>query len=500
MHAMGEVKRNVFEPDFNRSIKVEATDQRLTSNAGVLLLREADDQLQLISSIAAEMCDPRDPDRIRYTLTELIRERVYSMGLGFSAQDDLDLLCHDPAFRMAVWDRRGDQVVEERLASQPTQSRLLGTLTSNPANLRALQRGLGDSIRRHVLSTQNRVVRHATIDIDSFPIEVHGKQKGAAYNGHYERMIYHPLTASFSVGGDYDSTREGLRLGNGFIHAMLRQGQVHTADGVVRFLDHTHQQAMRMARHVDYRLDAGFTIGAVLDRMTERNRRFIGRLKRNSVLERMAEPHLKRPPGRPPAEGYQKIVELGKYQAQDWQYAQRVILVVIDEVDAETGQLALFPRFFFLVTNWREQQRSGAELLEHYRRRGTFEDRLGEFNQAIGVHLSSPSFKENEATFFLALLAYNLTSICRNELEDAVGGCWDLRRFQQFVLRVGGLCIKGSRRLLMRIAQSAEPLWRRLASRLQDWALPAELTRRLKHHVGFTPPPPHAHLGAVLRS
>ena len=175
---MGEVNRNVFEPEFNRSIKVEATDQRLTSNAGVLLLREADQRLQLISSMAEGMHDPRDPGRIRYSLTELFRERVYTMSLGFSAQDDVDLLCHDPAFRMAVWDRRGDQVVHERLASQPTQSRLLRTLASNGENLRGLQRGLGDSIRRHVLSSQNRVVRHATIDIDSFPIEVHGEQKG----------------------------------------------------------------------------------------------------------------------------------------------------------------------------------------------------------------------------------------------------------------------------------------------------------------------------------
>lgn len=500
MHAVGEVNRNVFEPDFNRSIKVEATDQRLTSNAGALLLREADHRLQLIWGITDSMRDPRNPDRIRYSLAELIRERVFSMSLGCSAQDDVDLLCHDPAFRMSVWDRRGAEVIAERLASQPTQSRLLRILTSNSENLRALQRGLGDSIRRHVLSSQNRVVRQATIDIDSFPIEVHGQQKGAAYNGHYRRVMYHPLLASFSVGGDYDSTREGLRLGNGFIHAMLRQGQVHTADGMVRFLDHTHQQAMRMARRIDYRLDAGYTIGAVLDRMTEMNRRFIGRLKGNAVLDRRAEPHGKRPPGRPPAEGYQKLVELGKYQADGWRHAQRVVLVVIDEPDAETGQLDLFPRYFFLITNWREEQRSAAELLEHYRRRGTFEDRLGEFNQAIGVHLSSPSFKENEATFFLALLAYNLTSICRNELEDAVGGCWDLRRFQQFALRVGGLCIKKSGRLIMRIAQSAEPLWSQLASRLQDWTLPAELARRLRRQVGFTPPPRHAHLAAVLRT
>ncbi len=44
--------------------------------------------------------------------------------------------------------------------------------------------------------------------------------------------------------------------------------------------------------------------------------RFIGRLKTNNVLERMARPHLQRPVGRPPKEGYEKIVELGEYQAE----------------------------------------------------------------------------------------------------------------------------------------------------------------------------------------
>lgn len=134
---MGEAQVNLFEPEFNRSIKVQATDQRLTSNAGVILLRDAEHRLGLIDSIAKNILDPRDPRRIRY----------------------------------------------------------------------------------------------ATIDIDSFPIEVHGNQHGAKYNGYYRKTVYHLLVASLSVGGDYDGNREGQRLGNGFIHAALRQGQVHTANG-----------------------------------------------------------------------------------------------------------------------------------------------------------------------------------------------------------------------------------------------------------------------------
>jgi hypothetical protein len=63
---MGEVLGNLFEPEFNRSIKVQGTDQRLTSNSGVVLLREADYRLDLIDSIARKVQDPRRPDRIRY--------------------------------------------------------------------------------------------------------------------------------------------------------------------------------------------------------------------------------------------------------------------------------------------------------------------------------------------------------------------------------------------------------------------------------------------------
>lgn len=493
---MGEQQSNFFEPEFNRSIKVQGTDQRITSNAGVILLREADHRLGMIDSIAANVLDPRQSDRIRYTIDELIRERVFAMAIGYSAQDDVDRLAHDPAFRAAVWNRSGDQVAHERLASQPTQSRLITILTDNTANLEALRGGLAQSVEQHVLASGGRRVAQATIDIDSFPIEVHGKQHGANYNGYYKKTVYHPLVASLCVSGDYDSTRDGKRLGNGFIHATLRQGQVHTANGMKRFVDKTDQAAHTIAQHVDYRLDAGYTIPAVMDPLSAKNRRFVGRLKTNANLEALADEHIVRPAGRPPAGGYEYTVELGSYQIDTWQHAQRLILVVVDKPDSVTGQLNLIPRWFFLVTNWSEASRSAEELLAHYRKRGTFEDRLGEFNEAIGVHLSSQGFKANEATMLLALLAFNLNSICRNELEDSVGGCWDMQRFVLFVLKVGGEMIKHSRRLVLRIAEAAEPLWSHLINRLKQWK--TNLSRRPKGQ-GFTPPPNHAHQSEVLR-
>jgi len=107
------------------------------------------------------------------------------------------------------------------------------------------------------------------------------------------------------------------------------------------------------------------------------------------------------------------------------------------QIVRETGMRGLFPRYFFLVTNWWPEQKDSWALLEHYRKRGTFEDRLGEFNAVIGKGLSAASFEANEASLLLKLLAYNLAGMLRGELEDASGTGWDLKRVQQTVLKAG---------------------------------------------------------------
>jgi hypothetical protein len=500
---MGEAQGTLFEPDFNRSIKVQTSDQRITSHAGAVLLREADHQLGLVESLAEQINDPRNPERIRYTAAELLRERIYALAMGSENQDDLDCLAHDPAMRMATWDRPGEEVLDQRLASQPTQSRLIDWLADVPGNREALRHGLFDWTNRHLRSTGkagDHAVMRATIDVDSFPIVVHGQQQGGSYNGYYRDTVYHPMVASFSVNGDYDSTREGHRLGNGFIHAMLRQGQVHTAQGVRRFMQHVVKQARQMARSFDLRLDAGYTDGGVMDDLTVERVRFCGRLKKNPVLDRLAAPHIYRPPGRPPAGGYEDVIELGQHRAKGWKHAQRLILVVVDKPDPRTGQLNLLPRYFFLITNWPKTLRSGAEVLAYYRKRGTFEDRLGEFNAVIGAHLSSREFVENEVTMLLALLAFNMTSMLRNEFEDALGGCWDLHRFQQSVLRAGGRVVKHARRLWLHVEESVGSFWRVMTQRIGQlrlpsrWSSPHGASRR-----DWVPPPPHSHLSLVLR-
>lgn len=497
---MGEAQGWLFEPEFNRAVKVDTTDERITSDAGLLLVREADHRLGLTEHLAAQLHDPRNPAKIRYTLVELLRERLYAFALGYAAQDDADRLAHDPAMKLAAWDRPGDAPLDERMASQPTQSRLVDTLTRHTQNRYALRDSLADCCVRHLRTTGgDHAARRVTLDVDSFPIQVHGQQPGAAYNGYYRETVYHPLVASYAAAGDYDSMQHGHRLGNGFVHAILRDGTAHTGQGMLRFLQETVRLAGPLGYLLDFRLDAGLVEGETLDWLTAQNLRFIGRIKRNAVIERLAEPHLTRPVGRPPKEGYEKIVELGAYQAESWAFPQRLVLVVIDEPD-QSGQLKLFPRYFFLVVGWNADEMSAEESLEHYRRRGTFEDRLGEFRGAVDPHLSYADFDENETELRLALLAFNLASVLRIEYEDAAGSCFDLARFQRDVLKAGAKVVKHARRVVVHVARVVAPFWQVLVDCLRRWKLPSQFPAPRGARVrAWMPPPGHAFLAEVRR-
>ena len=497
---MGECHGSVLEPTFNRSVKISEGDDRITSDAGVLIIREADHRLGITESLASQLCDPRNQGLIRYQMVELLRERVYGLALGYATQDDADRLAHDPAMKLAAWDRPGEQALDERLASQPTQSRLIDYLSHDPQNRAALRDSLAMSCERHLrASSGDHAAQRITVDVDSFPIAVHGNQPGAAYNGYYRDTVYHPLVASYSVAGTYDSVHEGHRLGNGFVHAILRQGQVHTAHGVHRFMQEVLRLTQGLGRVVDFRIDAGYVDGEVLDFLTDEKLRFIGRIKSNAVLERLAAPHLKRPPGRPPKEGYQTILELGPYQAETWKHPQRLVLVIVDRPDSQTGQLQLFPDHFFLIVGWKPEQLSALQALEHYRARGTFEDRLGEFQQAIGPRLSHDDFDENETLLRLSLLAFNMASMLRNEYE-ASGSCMDLARFQRDVLKAGARLVKHSRQLIVYVARVIRPLWKRFIGRIEAWRLPDRFpTPRGPRVRKWRSPPAHAFLAEVRR-
>ena len=92
----------------------------ITSDAGVLLLAQAERRMRIMDRLAAHIPDGRNPARVVHSLADILRARVLAIAAGYEDADDLDALRHDPAFKMALGKTPGEAV---GLASQPTCSR-----------------------------------------------------------------------------------------------------------------------------------------------------------------------------------------------------------------------------------------------------------------------------------------------------------------------------------------------------------------------------------------
>jgi hypothetical protein len=467
---------SLFRPAFNGSIRVEARGERLTSDAGAVVLREVLERLGISRWLAERLVDARDPDLITHPMVELLNTSLLLLGQGWRDQDDADVLRDDAVFRLAVSGRRGISPLETRqteerqrnknptepdgLASQPTLSRALRMLSSD-GNRQVLREGiLEETGRRFRAMRGGHRKRYLTIDVDSLPIEVHGHQPGSEYNGHYHARVYHPLIASVGETGD-------------LLDARLRPGNVHTAEGALEFIlplvDKVERQLCQVAA---VRIDAGFPEEKVLFGMEQHTTPYVARVKNNAVLDRMAEPYLRRPVGRPTNELRTWFYEM-EYRAESWSRPRRVVLVVLER----EGEL--FLHHFWLITNWTREQMDGQDLLDMYRQRGTAEGHMGELMSVLAPALSSSprpkshyrgavpevrfpsgdSFAQNETILLLNVLAYGLVHAARLMLEVATHEGWSLKRVRERVLRVAARVLIHGRRAVLVLAQSSAHLW-----------------------------------------
>src|SRR6201981_2154824 len=116
---------------FGSPLVMEPSAGRLTSDAGLLPIRQFDERIGLTRAFADALDDPRDPDLTEHTFLEMVRSRVYGILAGYEDQNDHDTLRTDPVFKLLA----GRSPQDEDLASQPTLSRF-----ENQINIASLKR------------------------------------------------------------------------------------------------------------------------------------------------------------------------------------------------------------------------------------------------------------------------------------------------------------------------------------------------------------------------
>jgi hypothetical protein len=155
----------------------------LSSDAGILVLREVEQRLRVADRLAACMVDRRAPELITHTLAEIIRFRLLMIGAGYEDGNDASSLRSDPIFKMAL-----DLLPSDReLCSQSTISRL-----ENLPDARALLR-MGRAMVDLYCESFQQVPKRITLDIDDTFDAVHGGQQLRLFNAHYDEYGFQPI-------------------------------------------------------------------------------------------------------------------------------------------------------------------------------------------------------------------------------------------------------------------------------------------------------------------
>lgn len=411
---------------FDRRVRLEFRGTQLSSDGGLLVMRELDDALGLSNLAFGALRDGRRGKNTVHRLDGLFRQSVYGRLAGYEDVNDADRLALDPVMRQVV----GGRAVNAQAASASQMGRFETETLALAENRSALADLSGQWIDRF---HDRNGLKYIVLDMDSSVSPTHGDQEGTAWNGHFDCSCYHP-NFLFNQFGMLE-------------RCALRPGNAHSADGWRDVLDPVIARYAKRDIMRFFRADAAYAIPALYARLEEAGYFYAIRLPANPVLKEKIAHRLTRPVGRPSQTKVKRFYEDFQYQAQSWDTPRRVIA----KIEWHPGEL--FPRVGFIVTNMPMEP---DWMVRFYNRRGTAEQHIKEGKYAFRwTRLSCRRFRDNEVRLQLHALAYNLATFLRCiELPEAMAD-WSLTSLQLKLIKIGARVVRHARAITFQLAEVA---------------------------------------------
>jgi hypothetical protein len=414
--SFGRLGRKVIEANFEGGA--------LSSDGGLMLLRQVDQRIGLSKAVAKALHDPRNPELITHELRDLVAQRLYGLCCGYEDLNDHDTLRQDPLMQTAVGK------VDE-LGSSPTLCRL--ERRANRDDVVALNSVLLEQF----IASQAVCPEELVLDVDASDIPLHGDQEQTEFHAYYDHYCYLPLY---------------VFCGKAMLACVLRRSRIDGAKhaaAVIKLLVTRLRQAWPDARII-VRGDSGFCRQRLI-RWCERHAvDYVIGVARNARLHHAVEGW-----ERFMEQAYdvtrtkQRIIREFRYAAQSWDRERRIITRL------EFGAQGTNPRF--IVTNL---DRPAEELYDHlYCQRGEAENRIKETQlDLFGTRASCQRFLANWLRVLFSALAYTLMQRLREialagtELSTATAATIRVR-----LLKIGAAVIRNTRRIRILLA-SFHPL------------------------------------------
>lgn len=362
---------------------------RLSSDAGLVLLKDPDKQLGLTRALATVLSDPRDARRVHFTRHDLLKQRVLQIAAGYEDANDANTLRHDPIFKLLL-----DRLPETGapLASQPTISRFENRVSRTELYRMALV------LVEQFLASYRHAPKVIVLDFDDTADPVHGNQEQARYDGYYGGYCFLPLHLYEGLSGRLiTSILKAKRFTGSQLLAVLKR--------LVKRLRRAWPDTLLI-----FRGDSHFAYPEVMQWIeAQPTLSYVTGLTSNQVLKALVGPVVEQAQQAYERNGG-KIIRFHstRYQAGTWSRARRVIIKV------EVSDQGVNTRF--VVTDM-EQARPKVLYQQIYCARGQAENDIKDHKLYLkSDRTSCHRFEANQFRLLLHSAAYVLLDTLRREV------------------------------------------------------------------------------------
>lgn len=414
----------IFQGINSKKIQANFDGGTITSDAGVMWLREVDHQIGLTDALANAVCDNRDQRYVKQEMRTMISQRIYQISCGYEDGNDCDDLRVDPAFKMAV---NRLPIEGDDLASQPTISRLENAVTRS--DLYRISEVLIDQFINSYAKPPEIIV----IDFDHTDNETHGHQQLTLFNGYYDEYCYLPLHVYEGLSGKLITTI--LRPGKS------PKGKENTA--IAKRIGRKIKKAFPSTRII-FRGDSHFAQPELLDWLEDHQISYVTGMTGNAILKRFAEPLVTKVrclSKQLDGAGICRFSSV-RYQAKTWRSKRRIV------IKSEITPLGMNTRF--VVTNL--QAAFSEDIYKIiYCGRGNMENFIKDHKVYLKSDRNSCSnFLANQFRLFLHSAAYILMhSLKRNLLQGSELAHAQFNIIREKLLKIGARIIE--RKTMIRI-------------------------------------------------
>ena len=417
----------------------------ISSDAGLLPIRELDGRLGWTARVAEQIVDARQPGKVDHSMVDLVRQRLFALIAGYEDGNDHTRLRHDPVLKTIV-----GRDLDQPLGSQPVISRFENAVTAR--QVAQINRLLVEGF----VQQQRRRPKRLVLDIDPTDDPCHGQQQGALFNGFYGQHMYLPMLVF--------ERSTGMLLG-----VRLRAGNVPAAHRVIQLLKPIVRRLRQQWPGLDIllRADAGFAT-PVLYRFCERHRiEYLIGFRASKPLKKQTQWALGWLQERFARDGKPARHRGGfLHQADRWTRARRILYKV------EVNDQGTHRRF--VITNCKGIPH---HLWPEYDDRGTAETFIDDLKNGLAMdRLSCERFVANAFRLMLAAVAYNLLRVFRSTLADTELETASVETIRSRLIKIGA-----------RVRQTARRIWVHLAS---AFPLREGLRRSLLRIAALPPPDP----------